>query len=112
MKENILNIILFIVVLVTIESTALTCITYYSKNKNMYLLAIGCFIYGIIVPCLILKSLEFEGISTINFIWNLFSTVIMIAIGYLLFNEKLNYIKILSFLSGILSIFLLYMSEL
>ena len=111
MKNNLLNLLLFVIVLVTFESIGMSCITYYSKNQNIYLLILGCLLYGLVVPYFILKSLQFEDISTVNFIWNIFSTVIMIGIGYILFSEKLNYMKILSFLSGIGSIILLYISE-
>jgi multidrug transporter EmrE-like cation transporter len=111
MKNNILYLVLFIIVYVTFESIGMTLLTYYSKNKNIYLLILSCLIFGGVVPYLILKSLEYDNISTVNYIWNILSTVIMIAVGYILFEEKLNYIKILSFATGILSIFLLYLAE-
>ena len=38
-------------------------------------------------------ALEWQGIGIVNFVWNVFSTILMFAIGYFFFEEKLTYLK-------------------
>ena len=111
MKDNFIHLILLIIILVICEAIAMTSITYYSKNNEIKYMIAGCIGYGLFVPYFILQSLKFEGISTVNFMGNIFSTIIMVAIGYTLFNETLNYMKLLAFTTGLLSIGILYYAD-
>lgn len=93
------------------ESLAMTAITKYYKSDKIYYLIAGIALYGIVIPYMIISSLNFSGIGTVNFLWNIISTVCMIIIGYYLFNEKVSHLHLISLLLGIASIILLYIAE-
>jgi multidrug transporter EmrE-like cation transporter len=109
--KKIIPMFIAILIIVLFESIGMSCLTYSFKNNNTIYYIIGSLIYGLIIPYSIKRALSFENISTINFIWNILTTVTMIIIGYLVFSEKLNFKKILAFIVGLLSIFLLYTSD-
>ena len=93
------------------ETLAMTALTKYSKSYKIYYLLTGIALYGIVIPYMILSSLHFSGIGTVNFLWNIITTVCMIIIGYYLFNEKVNHLHLISLLLGVASIILLYFAE-
>ena len=106
-----INVFFLIIILIIFESIGLYYITYYNKHRYILYYIIGCLIYGIIFPYLILRALKYKGIATVNFIGNILSTIIMILIGYYFFKEKMNYIKILGFIIGFISIMIIYYSD-
>jgi multidrug transporter EmrE-like cation transporter len=93
------------------ETLAMTALTKYYKSYKIYYLISGIALYGIVIPYMILYSLHFSGIGTVNFLWNIITTVSMIIIGYYLFNEKINHLHLISLLLGISSIVILYFAE-
>ena len=110
-----LEFLFFITLFVIIDVLALTGITSFKKlekdeHRYKYLIT-SCILYGIFVPLTLIKLLEYENIGTLNFIWNIFSTIIMISIGYYYFNEKIDKLKILAFMLGLTSLILLYISN-
>lgn len=109
--RNFLSMFIIVLIIVLFESVGMSCLTYSFKNNNTIYYIIGSLIYGLIIPYCIKRALSFQNISTINFIWNILTTVTMIVIGYLVFSEKLNFKKILAFIVGLLSIFLLYTGD-
>jgi multidrug transporter EmrE-like cation transporter len=93
------------------ETIAMTALTKYSKSYNINYLIAGIALYGILIPYMIISSLNFSGIGTVNLLWNIITTVSMIVIGYYLFNEKVNHLHIVSLLLGIGSIVILYFAD-
>ena len=93
------------------ESIAMTALTKYAKSYNTYYLIAGIVLYGIVIPYMIIYSLNFTGIGTVNLLWNILTTVSMIIIGYSLFNEKLNHLHLVSLLLGVGSIVILYFAD-
>ena len=93
------------------ETFAMTALTKYSKSYNTYYLMAGIALYGIVIPYMIISSLHFSGIGTVNFLWNIITTVCMIIIGYYLFNEKINHLHLISLLLGVASIIILYFAD-
>jgi multidrug transporter EmrE-like cation transporter len=93
------------------ETIAMTALTKYTKSYNMYYLLTGIILYGIVIPYMVIISLNFSGIGTVNLLWNIITTVSMIVIGYLLFNEKVNHLHIISLLLGLGSIVILYFAD-
>lgn len=93
------------------ETIAMTSLTKYSKSYNPYYLIAGSVIYGIVIPYLLLSSLNLAGIGTVNLLWNIITTVSMIIIGYYIFNEKVNHLHIISLLLGVGSVIILYFAE-
>ena len=109
--NNMLIFIILITLLIVADSFALTGITYYKTHKHLLYILGPIVLYGLLTPYLLIKILDYEQIGTINFIWNVASTIIMIIVSYYLFNEKINRLKLISFIMGITSLVLLYMSE-
>ena len=93
------------------ETIAMTSITKYSKNGHIGLLIIGIIIYGVIIPTSILKTLDITGIGTVNFMWNIITTVSMIIIGHFYFGDHLSHLHLISLLMGVSSIIILYMAD-
>lgn len=93
------------------ETIAMTSLTKYTKSYNIYHLLTGIILYGIVIPYMIIISLNFSGIGTVNLLWNIITTVSMIIIGYCLFNEKVNHLHIVSLLLGLGSIVILYFAD-
>lgn len=80
--------------------------------KKYHLTKQNCYLYMAIViyammPLLIIKVLKYEGIGSTNMIWNIFSTTIVLLMGYFLFNESLTHYQFLGVMFGILAIVLL-----
>ena len=105
------NILFLTILLAGIETFALTSITQYSKNSKLIYILIGCFIYGCIIPFLILKLLNFEGIGMVNLFSNIITTVTMIIIGYYIFNEKINNLHLISCTFAVLSVIIFYFAS-
>jgi len=103
---------LFATFLATIECLAMTSLTYYSKGHQLPLLLVAIVIYGACIPFLVVSGLSYAGIGTVNLLWNIISTVTMIALGYYLFNEKINHLHLLSLAFGVSAIVLLYFAQL
>jgi multidrug transporter EmrE-like cation transporter len=93
------------------ETIAMTALTKYSKSYNTLYLIAGIVLYGIAIPYMVISSLNFSGIGTVNLLWNILTTVSMVIIGYSLFNEKLNHLHIVSLLLGVASIIILYFAD-
>ena len=93
------------------ETIAMTAITKYSKNKNILFMLLGLVIYGIIIPFAVLKTLTFAGIGTVNFMWNIITTVSMIIIGHFFFGDKMSHLHLISLMLVIASITVLYIAE-
>lgn len=93
------------------ETVAMTALTKYSKLSNKYYLILGMALYGLLIPYMIIISLNYSGIGTVNLLWNIITTVSMIIIGYYIFKEKVNHLHLLSLLLGIASIIILYLAD-
>ena len=95
------------------ETISMTALTKYSKNKdkNMLYLLLGVFIYGAIIPFLIIISLNVHGIGTVNFLWNIITTISMIIIGYYAFGDAVSHLHFISLFLGISAIIVLMIAE-
>lgn len=94
-----------------IETAGLTLITSYSKTHFLPTMVGAMSIYGLAVPMFIYKTLNYAGIGTVNFMWNIMTTVSMIIIGTIVFGEKIDRLHMMSMVLGIASISLLYFAE-
>jgi multidrug transporter EmrE-like cation transporter len=95
------------------ETISMTALTKYSKNKdkNTLYLLLGVFIYGAIIPFLIIILLNVHGIGTVNFLWNIITTVSMIIIGYYAFGDAVSHLHFISLFLGISAIIVLMIAE-
>lgn len=109
------NIISLTAMLAGSETVAMTALTEYAKSKDAtykyLLLILSVAIYGGFIPYMVLKSLDYEGIGTVNFMWNIITTVSMIIIGYYVFGDKVNHLHVISLMLGVASIILLYIAN-
>ena len=110
-----MSILLYTSLLAGFETISMTALTKYSKNKdkdkNMVYLLLGVFIYGVIIPFLIIISLKFHGIGTVNFLWNIITTISMIVIGYYAFGDAVSHLHLISLFLGISAIIVLMIAE-
>ena len=106
------NVFALTIILASSEIVAMTALQKYVKdNFKMKYLVIGVIIYGIVIPYMIIKTLNFDGIGTVNLMWNIITTVAMIIIGYYIFNEKISHLHVISLMLGIASIVVLYFAS-
>jgi len=100
---------IYVLILVIFESIGMSFLTYSHKNNNIMCYIVGSIIYGVVFPFFIYRALSYENISTVNFLSNILSTIIMVGVGYIIFNESINYMKMGGFVLGMFSIVLLYL---
>ena len=86
-----------------IEAVGLTTL----RMKNQYSIPAASLIYATMVVPLLYVTLNYEGIGMVNFIWNVFSTILMFLIGIYMFNEKLHNLQIVGILLSLLGLFLI-----
>lgn len=110
MNDNIYRLFLFTVILATTEIIAMTLVTNYTKHGNKIHFILSCLLYSIL-PFMIVYALKFQGIGTVNFMWNIISTISMIVIGYYIFNDSVTNLHYISFMLGFSAIAVLYYAE-
>jgi len=86
-----------------IEGVGLTVL----KSNIKYSIIIASIIYGILVIPVLNEALQFEGIGMVNFIWNIFSTLIMFMIGIYMFDEKIDNKQLIGVCLSLAGLFLI-----
>jgi len=89
-----------------VESVGLTIL----RQGSNYAIPITSAIYALGVVPLINMGLQYKGIGMVNFLWNVFSTLIMFAVGIYMFKEKVNRLQIIGVLVSLLGLGLVYMA--
>ena len=97
---------IWMTLLSSVEAVALTLLRMGGTQKVI----IAALIYGLGVVPLLVKTLEYEGIGMVNFLWNIFSTILMFIIGIYIFKEKINYLQIIGILVSFLGIGIVLLS--
>lgn len=92
----------WMLLLTVIESVALTVL----RVKNIWSPFVAAPIYAFAVVPLLVKSLEYDGIGMVNFVWNVFSTVAMFLVGIYYFKEKINNLQQIGVIISLLGLFL------
>ena len=92
-----------VLLIVVFEAYALFSIKRYSNDKQPKDLIICCLIYGLAVPFFLYYLLAQKGVGTVNFIWNVFSTIVGFFIGVLLFQEHVESLQWLGVFLGVIS---------
>jgi len=93
---------LWMFLLTVIESVGLTVL----RLKQWWSPFITAPIYAFAVVPLLIKALDYQGIGIVNFVWNVFSTVIMFIVGIYYFKERINNIQQIGVLISLLGLFL------
>ena len=66
--------------------------------------------YAVIIVPLLAYSLNYQGIGMINFLWNVFSTIIMFVIGIYIFREKISYMQLIGVIISLLGLGIIFMA--
>lgn len=99
-----LQIIGWLLLLISVESFALYYVQKAASEKNKKYLIVTMLVYGIPVSLLLYKLLEFRKIGSVNFFWNIGSSLIGFTIGILWFGEKLINLQLIGVLLGFLGL--------
>jgi len=104
-KNNIGIIIGLILAIVDIISFGLTKYIYLHNNLNIAWLLIPTILYGMQI-WIFYYGLRSTTMTELNIIWNILSSMLVTILGIYFFTEKLDNIKIIAVLFGIVSIIL------
>jgi len=77
-----------------------------TNTLPLWLMVIPTFVYAL-DPWIFLKSLTFESMTVMNFVWNLISNVIITYTGLILFKEKITTMKGIGIVLSFISLFFL-----
>ena len=89
MNKNIITISFWLFILVVVEAIALYCL----RIGDFHHIIFASLIFAFLVVPLLHKCLTYEGIGITNFVWNLFSTLIMVFIGMYFFKEHITTVQ-------------------
>lgn len=95
------------ILLTSIEAVALTLLRV-GGPLNM---AISSVIFAFAVVPLLSKALDYEGIGMVNFVWNVFSTLIMFFIGIYIFAERITPLKTIGIFIALLGIGIIMIAD-
>jgi multidrug transporter EmrE-like cation transporter len=96
---------LVMILLTFVESIAIFSIKKYETSGNWKFFILAGLINGIMVTYLFLRALKYKGVGMTNFIWNIFSTLLVFLIGIYFFKETITnyeYIGIILILVGMI----------
>jgi len=89
-----------------IEAVGLTIL----KSTWKYAIPFTSLNYGLLVVPLLALSLKYEGIGIVNFLFNIFSTLIVFTIGIYYFKEKVNNLQFIGVIMSLFGIGLVLMA--
>ena len=101
-------------VLATLLTFFVTCI----ESIGLSLMRVGGYknlvlasmIYGWLVAPILYFTIPLEGVGLTNFLWNVFSTVLMFIIGVYYFQEKIKYLQVMGVLVSFVGIAMVLMA--
>ena len=96
----------WLTILTAVEAVALTLLRMGGFQNAVF--ASG--IFGLGVVPLLAKTLQYQGLGMMNFLWNIFSTLVMFAIGIYAFGEKIATMQLLGVCVCFLGIGMVLMS--
>jgi len=83
-----------------VEAVGLTAL----RTGWKYALPVASLTYAFFVVPLLSVSLKYEGIGMINFLWNIFSTLMMFTIGIYGFKEKVTNLQLIGVIISLFGI--------
>ena len=110
-NRDIINFLILITVIVLFDVLGMQCLRYHNENNNIRFFYASCFIYGVIISFLMLKSLNFSSITLINFSWFCIGKLINIIIGIYIFEEKMNYTKLLGIIISFIGVIIIFYAD-
>ena len=97
---SVLWLILLVVIIVCIENTSQYFLKHYAMDKKIHFFIYGVLLYAVIAYILTL-TFKYEKMVIINILWGGISALLLTAMAYVLFDERLSMREII----GILVIF-------
>jgi multidrug transporter EmrE-like cation transporter len=85
--------VLFIVFLISLCEAAGQSIAYHAYQKSSHILLAFSFVFYIAVVYLLYRSYAYKGVGFVNILWSGMTTILMIAIGYFVFHERLTTVE-------------------
>lgn len=83
-----------------VEAVGLTIL----RTKIKWAIPIASFIYAFFIVPLLAYGLKYEGVGMVNFLWNIFSTIMMFFVGIYVFREKMNNLQFVGVLISLVGI--------
>ena len=77
------------------------------KVDNPFISQVLPFVTGGLAYCFLSQSVKTNGIAVSNASWNVYSTVLGTATGYLIWNEQLNLNKFVGISFGLIGLYLM-----
>ena len=90
-----------------IEAIGLTIL----KSEWKYAIPFTSLNYAFLVAPLLAVSVKYEGIGIVNFLFNIFSTIIVFAIGICYFKEKVNNLQLTGVIMSLFGIGIVLMGS-
>ena len=102
--------ILMILLIVFLESVAHYNIKKSKVDNNILFMIVAVMCYFFI--CILLnKCYDFNGMGKTNFMWSVLSIIIILLLGYFMFNEKLTKYDILGLIICIIVLYFIFIHE-
>lgn len=79
----------YIALILTCETTAISCLKEYAESAQWRYFLLGILFYAG-VSLFLVQSLAFEGMGVVNAIWSAFSVVFVASVGALKFGERIT----------------------
>ncbi|ARF09967.1 hypothetical protein Indivirus_6_33 [Indivirus ILV1] len=98
-----LYIILLVILLTSIESCSQYNLKIFNKSQNIQYFILGSLGY-VIISAILSYLFGFEKMGIVNNLWNVFSSISIVLIGYLFFKEKLSTIQTIGVILGVIGI--------
>ena len=101
-----------VLALAAVELGALYSLQCYANDRSETpYLVIGALIFGIAVPALLLRMLQYNGIGKVNFFWNVLSTLGALALGILVFGERINGLQAMGIVLALLGVGMVLLNQ-
>lgn len=84
------KVLLYIVILVTIELLAVTSLKYWSTTKNNIFLFLGLFGYLVVGALFAYILYIHSGVTVVNSLWQVMNIILISALGLLIFKEHIT----------------------
>ena len=81
--------ITIVLVIAILEICGQTCIREFRKNGSFQYIVFGALLYMVVVV-LLFHSYKYHGMGMVNLLWSCLSIILAIAVGYFIFEEKVN----------------------
>lgn len=95
MTKSTFILIIILVLLSILEIIVFASMKQYSNTKNKWFFVMSIIGY-IMITILLIYSFNFNHMSIVNSLWNAISIISISILGYLAFNEKLNWKEVIA----------------